>query len=64
MVNLYQFFVGFLCIPTFLQTLKGMKSQIISCVSILENAVESHGFGRKICLRHKILLESSLMLVK
>lgn len=26
----------------------------MSCVSILENTVESHGFGRKRCLGHKI----------
>lgn len=54
------------CNSTFLKTLKfrGMKSQIVSCVSILENTVESHGFGRKRCLGCKTLLESSMMLVK
>lgn len=42
--------------PTLLQILKfrGMRSQIMSCVSILENTVESHGFGGKRCLGHKI----------
>lgn len=44
------------CNPTLLQTLKfkGMSSQIISCVSILENTVESHGFRGKKCPWHKI----------
>lgn len=75
MLNLYLYVLTFISlvifvsffffwIPTFVQALKGMKSQIISDASNLENAVESHGFGRKRCLRHKILLESSPMLVK
>lgn len=44
------------CNPTLLQTLKfrGMRSQIMSCVSILENTVESHGYGGKRCPGHQI----------
>lgn len=44
------------CNPTLLQTLKfrGMSSQIMIYVSILENTVKSQGFGGKRSPGHKI----------